>query len=105
MAEQGIVDTVLNRKSEASITERVWGSIEGVYDSLGLMEGSTAPAKRMIFTGGLASGVVYAIKPSSAFDSRGARPWILTSPGDPRATTSPWWIWAVAGAIFGGFFV
>lgn len=105
MSEDSIINTVLNRKTDQSMTERVWGSVEGVYSALGLMEGDSAPAKRMIVTGALASGVVYAIRPKSAFDAQGPRPWILTSPADPRSTTAPWWLWAAAGAIFGGFFV
>ncbi len=103
--EEDIIGQVMGKQRPASYTERVWGSIEGVYDSLGLMEGSAAPAKRMIATGALAAGIVYAIRPKSAFDKEGPRPWILTSPADPRATTAPGWLWSAAGAIFGGFFV
>jgi hypothetical protein len=102
---ENIINQVLNRPREVSLTEQVWGRMEGVYDALGLMQGSAAPAKRMIVTGAAVAGVVYAIRPKSAFDSQGARPWVLTSPQDPRATPAPWWFYAGAGAIFGGFFI
>lgn len=100
-----IINSVLDKPRPVSTTEKVWGSVEGVYAALGLMDGDAAPAKRMIVTAAIASGIVYAIRPKSAFDAQGPRPWVLTSPADPRSTTAPWWLYAAAGGIFGGFFI
>lgn len=89
-----------------SAVDKVYDAVEGVYDSLGMMKGESAPAKRLLFTGAVAGGLAYAIKPSASFDEKGQpRPWALTSPQHPRRTFFPWFFWAGIGGLVGGFFI
>jgi hypothetical protein len=108
--EESPIDNILARATgqatSNSAVDKVYDAVEGVYDSLGMMKGESAPAKRLLFTGAVAGGLAYAIKPRVSFDEKGAaRPWVLTSPSHPRATYFPWFMWAGIGGLLGGFFV
>lgn len=105
------VEDVLNEaRGIDKPADGIWGQVvfqaEKVYGALGMMEGDSAPAKRLLFTAIMATGAVYAIRPSSSFDKNGRpRPWAITSPNHPHKTHLPWFLYAVAGGMFGGFFV
>ncbi len=76
--------------------------VEQVFDSLGMMRGAAAPILRF-GTGFLIGGLlVYAARPSFAFDKDGsARPWVATAGDAKNATVTPWWGVGVAvGAAF-----
>jgi hypothetical protein len=107
--EESPIDGILAQatgRGGSGPVDKVYDAIEGVYGSLGMMEGESAPAKRLLFTGALAGGAAWAIKPAASFDEKGApRPWILTTPSHPRATYFPWFMWAGIGGLVGGFFV
>ena len=107
MDKENIVNKVLRTPGpDPGPIAKLWQGIEGVYDAFGLMGGeSTAPAKRFIFTGGVAYAIVYFVKPKFAFSGDKLRSWLLTSPEDQDATTLPAWMVALAAAGFGGLFV
>lgn len=108
--EESPIDNILaqatGRATSNSTLDKVYDAVEGVYDSLGMMKGESAPAKRLLFTGALAGGLAYAIKPRASFDEKGnPRPWALTNPSHPRGTYFPWFMYAGIGGLVGGFFV
>lgn len=85
---------------------KVYGGIESVYDTFGLMSGDGAEAKRFIFGNLVGSGIVFAAKPSFAFTASGEpRPWALLNPQAPTKTALPWWMPGLAFGFFSGFMV
>jgi hypothetical protein len=76
--------------------------VEQVFDSFGMMRGAAAPVMRFgvgFLVGGL---LVYAARPSFAFNKDGtARPWVPIAGGDKNATVTPWW---TVGVALGGAF-
>lgn len=101
-----ILNQVDGKPSSEGVLNKVYDAVEGIYDSLGMMRGESAPAKRMLFTAAVGGGLAYAIKPRVSFDAKGnARPWVLSSPQHPNATAFPWFLWAGIGGLIGGFFV
>lgn len=101
---EGIVDRVLRGPQEGPVG-KAWAAIESGYDSLGLMTGASAPAKRFIFGNLVGSGLVLAIQPSFAYSKGKQRPWALTNPGAPNKTALPWWMPGLAFGFFSGFLV
>lgn len=98
------VSEVLNPQPKG--IEKVWSSIESVYDSLGLMSGDAAEARRFAFGMILGSGIMYVAKPAISYDSKGnPRPWALLQPSSPNKTALPWWMPGVAFGFFSGFLV
>lgn len=86
--------------------EKTYDAIESVYDSLGLMTGEAAEARRFAFGAILGSGIMHIAKPSISYDSRGnARPWALLQPSAPNKTALPWWMPGLALGFFSGFLV
>lgn len=78
---------------------------ESVLDSMGLMEGQLAPAKRTLLGASLGAGLVFLVKPSIAFDGEGMlRPWSMTSDA-PNATSVPWWMFAAGPAFILGVLI
>lgn len=81
------------------IDDIVLEPLESVFDALGAMQGSFAPAKRAAIGAGLGYGILM-LKPSFACNPDGSyRPFILTAQTDAdkqNATIFPWW--AVVGA-------
>lgn len=98
------MDQILNPPK--SVLDTTLDKVEGVYDALGLMTGSAAEAKRFVFGCLMGAGVVYVLKPTSAFTPDGrARPWALLQPESPDKTAFPWWIGGLLFGVFSGFFV
>lgn len=75
---------------------------ESFFDSIGLMRGSYAPVGRAAVGGGLGALIMFAVRPSFAFNADGSpKPW-----GSGKGGTSiPWFTLPIALAIFSGIFV
>lgn len=83
-----------------SAVSRVYDSIEGVLDALGLMRGTFAPFKRFVFAGGIAMIIVMAYKPDYAFNRGAIRPHKLLQGENPvPGTWMPFW----APGLIAGF--
>lgn len=79
--------------------------IEGILDSVGLMEGELAPIKRFVVGGAIGAGIVFGAKPSLAFTADGQlRPWSVLS-DDANATPVPWWFMVGLPAVVLGVFI
>lgn len=105
MADVNPIDRILN-KTPTGTVDKLWDGIEKIYDSIGLMSGDSAPAKRFLFGNLVGSGIVMMIKPSFAYTKNGtARPWALTNPQAQTKTALPWWMPGVAFGFFSGFMV
>ena len=79
---------------------------EAFFDSLGMMRGTYAPAARAGFGFAVGWGGMQALKPSFAYERNGnPRPWAVTNPRDPRATSVPWFAIPGALAIISGVFI
>jgi hypothetical protein len=77
------------------------GVVESFFDSIGLMRGELAPAKRAAFGIVVGSRVMFAVRPGFAFDKNGNP---LPIGRGPRHTMVPWWAPGVAlGVVFGVF--
>jgi hypothetical protein len=61
---------------------------EKVMSSLGL----ATPLARFAAMSSLTATAIMLIKPSFAFTESGARPWRVSNPGNPAATSVPWWL-------------
>lgn len=106
MSEQSPVDRILNRDAPTGVIGKAWSGVEGIYDSVGLMHGENAPAKRFVFGNIVGSGIMYAMKPAISFGPDGSpRPWALTSPNSANKTAMPWWMPGLAFGFFSGFMV
>lgn len=81
-------------------------SVEGLFDSLGLMTGEYAIPKRALM-GTLAGGLLVTyIQPALMFDENGnPRPWILFGDDSGEATYIPWWFASIAGAFAFGVLI
>ena len=93
---------------EEGVISKIWGKFEDVYGALGRMSpgDESSPAKRLVFTAGVATVAVFSIKPQISFTSSGEmRPWVVTDPNNTEATHFPWWMIPVAAGFFGGFLV
>jgi hypothetical protein len=86
--------------------EQVIDTIEGGLDSVGLMTaGPYTILYRMILGGLLFGFIMTTIKPRCSFTEVGeARPWSVLCPSE-EATSFPWWLSVIAGAIFLGVFI
>jgi hypothetical protein len=79
--------------------------VEDILDSFGLMRGSNAPIKRFVITAGLTGLVMWAVKPTWAFQAEEPRPWsFMVGPNareGPQPTATPWWVVPVGvGMVF-----
>lgn len=75
---------------------------EAFFDSIGLMRGEYAPVGRAAVGAGVGAAIMWAIRPSFAFDASGnPLPWGKGA----TATQVPWFVLPVALAIFSGVFV
>lgn len=80
--------------------------IERILDNFGLMTGDWAITYRLIIGGLLGGLIVTTLKPSIMFTEEGTpRPWNLLSSGNENATSVPWWLAIVAGAMALGVFI
>ena len=88
------------------IIEKTFGGVERGFDSIGLMRGGSAPAKRFLFGTLVGSGAVYALKPDWAFRKDGSpRPWAISNPQSEDKTALPWFLPGLAFGFFSGFMV
>lgn len=103
---QGIVEKILQQGQASGPTRSIFSGAEDVFDALGLMSGSAAPARRLVFGAILGGGITYLVKPTVSFRQDGMpRPWVLSSPDAPDKTAMPWWMPAVAASLAFGFLV
>lgn len=67
--------------------------------------GMGTPGKRFIVGTAIGTALVWAMRPSGAFNSAGeAKPWVLLSDPSEDSTSLPWWALAIApGVIFSVF--
>lgn len=99
------MDEIFNPKPDG-VVDAALDKVEGVYDALGLMRGTAAEARRFVFGNIIGAGLVYIIKPTSAFTSDGrARPWALLQPDSPEKTAFPWWMPGLLLGAFSGFLI
>jgi hypothetical protein len=103
-AMESPVDRILSREP-VGVVAKTWDGLERGFDSVGLMSGEGAQAKRFLFGNILGGGAMYALKPGFAFDASGARPWALLEPNAKNKTAMPWWMPGVALGFFCGFMV
>lgn len=88
-----------------------YGAVENVLDSMGMMRGDLAPAKRALFGAGVGYLVVETFRPSIMYyDDGTARPWSFSTAGSTadnhtgqqHSTPIPWWTGPAVGAfVFG----
>ena len=104
MATAGAVEKILN--GSKGPLDDVFHGVEGMFDSIGLMRGDAAPARRLVFGVLVGGAAMYLIKPTVAFRQDGRpRPWVLSNPDAPDKTAVPWWLPAAAAGFFCGFLV
>lgn len=78
-----------------TIDDLVLEPVENMFDSVGLMQGSAAPAKRAAVGAGVGAAIVYGTKSNMFFDQNGNyRPWKLTATKteEKDATWLPYWM-------------
>lgn len=74
--------------------------LENMFDSMGMMEGASAPLKRAAFGAAVGYGITYTWHPAVAFDEGGKpRPWKATDPDAPDATWVPAWMLVILPAV------
>lgn len=87
----------------------IYEPVEGFFDYLGLMEGSSAPMKRFAVGWLVTAFVVNRLQPKSMFTNGMPRPWtVIHAPksSDPiKATSTPWWGVPLLAGFFSGFLV
>lgn len=89
------VDRIFDQISQGDPLVTPMGGMESFFDSVGLMRGTYAPAGRAAF--GIAAGslVMFAVRPSFAFNPDGSV---------KAGARVPWWAIPVAlGAVLGVF--
>lgn len=105
MSDQSPVDKILNRTPTSPVA-KLWDGIEGVYDSMGLMTGEAAQARRFVFGALVGGGIMYLMKPTASYNPDGTpRPWAMSSPNASDKTALPWWAPGLAFGFFSGFLV
>jgi hypothetical protein len=86
----------------------VWAAAEGVMDSMGMMRGNLAIAKRALFGAGVGYLAVQAVRPSAMYYDNGEpRPWSFSQTGSnydgsgtgQHSATVPWWSVPLGTAI------
>jgi hypothetical protein len=85
----------------------VWGKVEDIFDKMGMMRSPLSPLYRFGFGFVVGSAVIWALRPSFAFDDQGQPlPFNFAGPQMSEdgemvsyGTSTPWWlIPAVVGA-------
>lgn len=95
MASTNPIDRIFEQIGKGDPATTPVGGMESFFDSIGLMRGSYAPAGRAVF--GIAAGslIMFALRPSFAFNPDGSV---------KAGARVPWWALPVAlGAVFGVF--
>ncbi len=83
------------------LVERIYEPIEQGLDSIGLMQGQSAPARRLVFGFALGSALTYIVRPSSMYNPDGSpRSWSVLDPEAADKSPVAWWM---PGAALGGF--
>ncbi len=86
----------------------VYGAVEGVMDSMGMMRGDMAYPKRALFGAAVGYAAVETFRPSIMYyDDGTARPWSFSTFGQTmdnntkqqHSTYVPWWFGPLGGAI------
>jgi hypothetical protein len=63
------------------------------------------PAKRFAFGAAVGVGITMIVKPGFAYAGGQPRPWSITSPSNPNATTIPFWMPGAALGLFLAVFI
>jgi len=86
----------------------VYGAVENVMDSMGMMRGDMAYPKRALFGAAVGYAAVETFRPSIMYyDDGTARPWSFSAMGatidnqskQQHSTWLPWWSGPLAGAV------
>jgi len=95
------VTQILQRAAKKTVSGPE-NAAEAFFDSIGLMRGEYAPFGRAAVGAGFGAVIMWALRPSFAFDSAGnPLPW-----GKGAGSTQvPWFVLPAALAIFSGVFV
>ncbi len=103
---QAVSKILAGENPNEGAVEKVIGGVEKGFDSIGLMKGQSAPAKRFLFGSLVGGGLVYAAKPGFAFKEDGTpRPWAISSPHMDDKTALPWFLPGIALGFFSGFMI
>ena len=99
-----VIDKLINKPKDT--VELLYEPIENGLKSIGLMTGTAAPARRLMFGFGIGSALTYMAKPTSMYDQQGnPRPWSLLDPEAENASPVQWWMPGAAAGVFLGLFV
>lgn len=93
------IDSILKTAANDPTTTAM-NAPEHFFDALGLMRGEYAPVGRAALSFGIASAVVWAIRPSLMFNADGS-----PKPYGSKGTSFPWYIIPTAAAVVGGVFI
>lgn len=93
------IDSLLSKASVNPATSALTVP-ERFFDSLGLMRGEYAPLGRAALSFGIASAVVWAVRPSLMFNADGS-----PKPYGSKGTSFPWYVIPTAAAVIGGVFI
>lgn len=75
--------------------------VEGVFDAMGLMQGTFAPVGRGAVGFAFGTWAAEAIRPEVSYNPNGTRrPWVLTTPDAENPTYIPWWTWGALTGLF-----
>ena len=92
------IDQIFDKLGAGDPTSNPLGAPEQFFDSIGLMRGEYAPVGRAAFGVGLGTVVMFAIRPSWAFEKDGTpKPW--------SQSRVPWWTVPVGLGIVCGVFI
>jgi hypothetical protein len=93
------MSTPLENASEGTLSaldNAILEPAENFFDSIGCMQGPSAPLKRAAIGAGLGYAIAYGLKPNFAFKNGEARPWKVTASGDDAADATWFPAWAIA---------
>jgi hypothetical protein len=91
--------------AESVLDKVIVEPLETVFDSVGMMQGDSAPLKRAAVGAALGYGINYFLKPSFAYDARGQPKQFYFTADDKEKSNStyfPYWaVVALPAIIFG----
>ncbi len=93
------IDTILKSAANDPATTAI-NAPEQFFDALGLMRGEYAPVGRAALSFGLASALVWAVRPSLMFNADGT-----PKPYGAKGTSFPWYVLPAVAAVIGGVFI
>lgn len=93
------IDNILKSAAQNPATTAM-NAPEKFFDSIGLMRGEYSPVGRAALSFGLASALIWAVRPSLMFNSDGT-----PKPYGSKGTSVPWYVLPTLAAVVGGVFI